>query len=60
MALGSTIAAVNVSDSRDSSFTPPPQERNVIGKSTLRKIRQEGPAKNPAPLLSAANKWTTD
>ena len=54
------MAAVNVSDSRDSSLTPPPQERNVIGKGTQRRTRQGGPAKNPAPPLPAANKRTAD
>ena len=54
------MAAVNVSDSRDSSPTPPPQEQNTIGKGTQQKTRQGGPAKNPAPPLSAANKRTAD
>ena len=60
MALGSTMAAVKVSDSRDSSLTPPPQEQNTIGKCTQRRTSQGGPAKNPNPLLPATNKRMAD
>ena len=60
MASGSPMAAVNVSDSRDSSLTPPPQERNTTGKSTQRRTREGGHAKNLAPLPPAANKRTAD
>ena len=54
------MAAVNVSDSRDSSFTPPPQERNTTGKGTQQRTRQGGPAKNPAPPPPVANKRTAN
>ena len=60
MASGSTMAAVHVSNSRDSSLTPPPQERNTTGKGAQRRTRQGGPAKNLPSLLPAANKRTAD
>ena len=60
MASGSTMAAVNISDSRDSSLTPTPQEQNIIEKDTQQRTRQGGPAKNSAPPLPAANKRTAD
>ena len=60
MASGSTMAAVNVSDSRDSSLTPPLQERNRTEKSTQQRERQGGPGKNLASPLPAANKRTAN
>ena len=54
------MAAVNVSDSRDSSLTPPPQERNTTGKGAQRRTRQGGPAKNLPSLPTGANKRTAD
>ena len=56
MASGSTMAAVNVSDSRDSSLTTPPHERNTTGKGAQRRTRQGCPAKNLPSLLTGANK----
>ena len=60
MASGSTMAAVNAPDSRDSSLTPPPQERNTTGKDAQRRTRQRGLLKNPLSLHPAANRWTAD
>ena len=60
MASGSTMVAIDVLDSRDSSLSLLPQEQNVIGKGTQRKTRQRGPTKNPALLLPTANKRTAD
>ena len=52
------MAAVNVPDFRDNSLTPPPPERNTIGKGAQRQTRQGSTAKN-LPSLSA-NKRTAD
>lgn len=46
MASGSTIASVNVPNSRDNSLSPPPPERVITGKGAPRKARQGGPVKN--------------
>lgn len=56
MALESTIAAVNVSNSRDISLTPPSPEKNAIGKSTYYKTCQKSASKNSSSLLTATNK----
>ena len=60
IALGSTIAAVNILNFRDNFLTLLPQEQNVIGKNTKQKILQRGPAKNLAPLVLTANKQTAN
>lgn len=58
MALGSTMAAVNIPESRDYSLTLPPPERSTSGKGPQWKTRQ-GTAKNhtsalaPAPALAS-------
>ena len=54
------MAAVNVPDSSDNSLTPPPPERNTIGKGAQRKTRQGGAAKNQPSLPTATNKRTVD
>ncbi len=53
------MAAVNGSDSRYNSLTPPPPEKSPNEKSAPRKTCQ-GVAKNPTPAPPLTNKWTAD
>ena len=58
MASRSTMPAVNVSKSKENSFTPPPLEKNTE-KSTQRKTCQ-GPTWNPTSALQIPNKRIAD
>ena len=58
MASGSTMAAVNVPDSRDDSLTPPPPEKSTTGKGAQRRTCQGAKAATPAPVPT--NKQTAD
>ena len=55
MASGSTMAAVNVPDSRDNSLTPPPPEKGTTAKGTQCKTRQ-GATKILTPAILPTNK----
>ncbi len=59
MASGSTIVAVNVSDSRSNSFTLSLPEKNINRKSALCKTCQ-WVAKNFNPAILLMSKWTAD
>ena len=54
------MAAVNISDSRNTFFTSLPLEKNITRKSTQRKTRQGGTAKNRSFLPTAGNKQTAN
>lgn len=56
MALESTIAAINVSNFRDISLTPPSSEKNAIRKSIYYETCQKSTSKNSSSLLTATNK----
>lgn len=57
MALGSTIAAYNILNSRNNSLTSPLSEKSITGKSALRRTCEKT-TKNPT--FTSTNKQTAN
>ena len=60
MTSGSTIAGINIPESRDNSLTPPPSEKTTAKKAVPCKTCQKAMAKNPPFLPPANHKRTTN
>ena len=60
MASGSTLAGINIPDSRDNFLTPPPSSKVTAEKAASRKTRQGTTAKDPPSLSPANHKRTAD